>query len=814
MISPRSLSGTGFLSVLVTIFVIGPAIGSFWVYTEISQNEKKLAAIKSQYIHFYKTILFNDVHNVMNFIEYKRSNSQERVREIVKERVQHAYSLASHVYSMNKSNPDPDIVKTKIIETLRPVRWNNGRGYFFILNREGTTLLNADIPSMENTDTRDMKDIDGRYVIRDLVMLARENDSGFYTYRWTKPGTSGADHEKITYVKHFKPLDWILCAGFYVEDMEESIQAEILDRISQVTTEKDQYIFVLKKDGFCLYHPLANYHRKNIINHTSTGGRPVIRELLEISKRKNGGFIEYPWEKPSTRTVENKLTFAVTVKDWGWTIGKGIYLNEVQQTIETEKAAFQRELKRNLLIIIGFSGAVVLFALGLGILVTNRLYKGILAFTNFFKKAADADIKINLDELNFREFKLLGTLANQMVEDRIQKEKALKQSMRETIYLQNLLGNITDAMPSTLIAINADMTIIHWNQKAAASTGIKANQAEGKNITDVFELTEDEIELIKSTLETGRANVRARVQKTGPAAKRYEDLTVYPLMTQNIKGVVIRIDDTTERVRIEEMMIQSEKMLSVGGLAAGMAHEINNPLSGILGNIDVLKNRLLNDLPVNIKGAEKVGVSFEIIRSYVEERGLPQILDNIRQAGSRAAKIVSDMLSFSRMSTSNFAECDIAELLDKTVDLASTSYDLKKKFDFKRIRVTRHYPPDMPGIICESSKLQQVFLNILSNGAHAMADNPDDRPPEFVLTLEYDETHATIKLSDNGPGIPEDIRKRIFEPFFTTKEVGIGTGLGLSVSYFIITDHHKGTLTVESRMNEGTCFTIRIPLVH
>ncbi len=812
IINPRSLSGTGFLSVLVTILIIAPTIGSFWIFSEYNQNIKELAKIKEQYTKFYKTKLTNDINNVVNFIDYKKSNTEARVKAIVKERVQHAYSLASHIYSLNKYSDSSDAIKSQIIETIRPIRWNNGKGYFFILDYNEFTVLNADIPAMEGQDGKTLKDIDGKFIIKDLVTLARENDSGFYKYRWTKPGTAGAGHIKITYVKNFIPFNWVICAGFYVEDMEANIKQEILNRVAQMTDHRDQYIFVLQKNGFCLSHALEKFHRKNILDHTAPDGRKVIRELLETGSKQGGGFIEYPWEKPTTGKIVTKLSYAVPVKDWDWTIGTGIYLDEVEKTIATEKRLFKKELKNNILIIIWFSFLVVLLALSLGFFITNRLYQGINIFTEFFQKAADSDIKINEKELIFSEFKLLGTLANQMIEDRIEKEQALRKAMRETVNIQNLLKNITDSMPSSLIAIDQDMKVIQWNKKVEKTTSIDARNAEGKLITDIFPLAEQEIDLINKTLKKGVPSTRNRVLKTLENTKRYEDFTIYPLITNHIKGAVIRIDDTTEKVKIEEMMIQSEKMLSIGGLAAGMAHEINNPLSGIIGNTDVLKNRLSLELPANIKAAETVGTSFNCIKEYAVNRGIPPILENIRQAGSRAATIVSDMLSFSRMSTSAFSTCDLAELLDKTIELASTSYDLKKKFDFRKIKIHRFYNQDMPMVMCESGKLQQVFLNILSNGAHAMAEMSGEFAPEFTLKLDFDERYALIQISDNGPGIPDDIRKRIFEPFFTTKEVGIGTGLGLSVSYFIITDHHKGTMEVNSEVGKGTSFLIRIPV--
>jgi signal transduction histidine kinase len=294
---------------------------------------------------------------------------------------------------------------------------------------------------------------------------------------------------------------------------------------------------------------------------------------------------------------------------------------------------------------------------------------------------------------------------------------------------------------------------------------------------------------------------------------RYVDLTIYPLITDKVQGAVIRVDDVTERVRMEELMIQTEKMMSVGGLAAGMAHEINNPLAGILQNVQVMRNRLYGDLPGNRCVAEECGTSMEMIKNYMDQRDISKIFRAIMESGWRAANIVENMLSFSRKSDFRFALQDLGELLDKAIELASSDYDLKKKYDFRQIRIVRRYDGNMPRVWCDASKLQQVFLNILKNGAQAMAEaGRSVEQPCFTLGVMPEGEMARIEIGDNGPGMDEMVRKRVFEPFFTTKDVGIGTGLGLSVSYFIITEDHSGTMEVESASGTGTKFIIRLPL--
>ena len=293
----------------------------------------------------------------------------------------------------------------------------------------------------------------------------------------------------------------------------------------------------------------------------------------------------------------------------------------------------------------------------------------------------------------------------------------------------------------------------------------------------------------------------------------YEDMTVYPLIADGIQGAVIRIDDVTDRVNLEQMLVQSEKMMSVGGLAAGMAHEINNPLSGILVNVYNAHNRLFSTMDSNKIAARECGVELEQLQEYLEKRKISKMLEGIRESGKRAAFIVHNMLSFSRKSDKRMEKLDLSSLIDKTLELASNDYDLKRFYDFKQIKVVRDYEKNMPGVICEGNELQQVFLNLFKNGAEAMFEKDyTTESPSFHCRLYRQDNMAVIEIEDNGPGLDESAQSRIFEPFYTTKEVGKGTGLGLSVSYFIITDQHNGKMSVESSLGKGTKFIIKIPL--
>ncbi len=405
-----------------------------------------------------------------------------------------------------------------------------------------------------------------------------------------------------------------------------------------------------------------------------------------------------------------------------------------------------------------------------------------------------------------------GQLARMVgtVQDITERKKAETELHR----LRNYLSNIINSMPSVLVGVDVQTCITQWNQEAARQTGIPADEALGRRLEDVFPYMADQIDKISESIRSREVRMETKLGRQADGNLRYEDITIFPLIANGVQGAVIRIDDTTERIMFEEMMIQSEKMMSVGGLAAGMAHEINNPLAGILQNVQVILNRIRPDLQKNKEIAAECNVALEDVHCYLEKRDLISMLANIAQTGQRAAQVVDNMLSFSRKSSGSAEPEDLAALLERTVELAANDYDLKKSYDFRHIEIIRDYDSDLPRVTCQASKIQQVILNLLKNGAQAMAEERTEKSPQprFVLRLRREGSMAHIEVEDNGPGMSEEVRRRIFEPFFTTKQKNVGTGLGLSVSYFIITEDHKGSMLVESAPGQGARFIIRLPI--
>lgn len=394
----------------------------------------------------------------------------------------------------------------------------------------------------------------------------------------------------------------------------------------------------------------------------------------------------------------------------------------------------------------------------------------------------------------------------------ISEHRAAQESVQR---LQAYLQNIIDSMPSVLIGVDIETRVTLWNGRARQESFLSPEEARGKTMQQVCRLFDPDCYLpaLQTTLKTRRPQRLLKVESLKDSAdggKRYFDILIYPLSLTSASGAVIHMDDVTERVRLEEMMVRSEKMRSVGSLASGLAHEINNPLASIMQNAQVLNQRLSPDLRKNRELAETLGTDIETIVAYHRQRGCEKVVQSITIAGRRAAKIVENMQSFSRRSTSGFIPCQLSELLERTLELAGSDYDMRYQFNFQKIRVVRDYR-EVPPVACESSQIQQALLNLLKNAAQAMHDYVD-QPQLTLRVLPADAQHVLLQIVDNGPGMDAELSRKIFDPFYTTRDVGRGIGLGLPIAYFIVTHNHQGTLSIVSEPDQGTRFDMVLPV--
>jgi two-component system NtrC family sensor kinase len=418
----------------------------------------------------------------------------------------------------------------------------------------------------------------------------------------------------------------------------------------------------------------------------------------------------------------------------------------------------------------------------------------------------------------------------EQVNDDLQLEVARHEITEELLQeTQDYLNGIINSMPSIMIGVTEAGIVTLWNSSAEKNLGFDAEDILGLPLFAIFPDLPANLSMIQQAIETNTAQSLKNVCRGEGQDAQYHNITVYPVMQDEFGGAVIRLDDVTSRVKLESLMIQNEKMLSLGELAAGMAHEINNPLSAILQGVQNVTRRTSSDLSANNKVADALGIEIGAIEEYFKQRGIPRFLAMIQDAGERAAKIVTNMLEFSRTNSQQHSLVNLNELVGHTLVLAKTTFDISIGMGGERIKVIQQLAPNLPEILCSGAEIQQVILNLLRNAGQALSTDPTTElgtgeseaesrvAPCIELETELQQTETgeqiVLFIRDNGPGMSPEVCQHVFEPFYTTKATEEGTGLGLSVSYFIITEHHKGNITVESALGKGTCFKIVLPII-
>jgi two-component system NtrC family sensor kinase len=354
---------------------------------------------------------------------------------------------------------------------------------------------------------------------------------------------------------------------------------------------------------------------------------------------------------------------------------------------------------------------------------------------------------------------------------------------QELARLKEFNENIIESISVGVMVINLHGRIINWNGALEEIYGLKRGAAIGRRIPEVFQA--EMLNALREMMARSewQADEPVNIYKfRAHAADGRElilNLSLAPLHTKTaeIEGTLVAIEDVTERVHLEEQVQQSEKLSSIGLLAAGVAHEVNTPLTGISSYAQMLMQQVPENDPRR------------------------QLLEKIHRQTSRASAIVNNLLNFSRVSDARYTEVNLHRVLDDTIQL------LEAQFRHTRIEVVRRYAEHLPPLFGHAAKLQQVFMNLILNARDAMPDGG-----QLEIVTEASEATAIISFRDTGVGISAEHLSKIYDPFFTTKQIGQGTGLGLAVSYGIVKDH-GGHISVESKPGEGALFQVTLPLI-
>ena len=358
--------------------------------------------------------------------------------------------------------------------------------------------------------------------------------------------------------------------------------------------------------------------------------------------------------------------------------------------------------------------------------------------------------------------------------------QSVERKAAELEALKEFNDNLLESLNAGIMAIDLRQRIISWNRKLEDLCQIKRSKAIGKKLDQV--LPADFLRSINSlTGPEGWSspqlfNLYKLILVNNKGRKSTVNLSISPLFTneRHFYGKIVIFDDITDRVRLEDQLLQAEKLASLGFLAAGIAHEVNTPLTSISSFTQMLMRK-------------------------VDDDSKAEILRKMEQQTFRASQIVNNLLNFARQSKGHFTELDVNQVIADTLSL----FDYQLRNSGVKLKLNLSDP--LPPVLGDKGKLQQLFLNLFKNATDSMP-----RGGELDIASKAEDDSVVVSIRDTGVGIPKEHIPRISEPFFTTKDAGKGTGLGLSVSYGIIQEH-SGSISVKSSLGKGTDFLIKLP---
>ncbi len=354
--------------------------------------------------------------------------------------------------------------------------------------------------------------------------------------------------------------------------------------------------------------------------------------------------------------------------------------------------------------------------------------------------------------------------------------RSLEQKAFQNQALKEFSESIVESINAGVLACNLEQTVEAWNSAMEQLYGLDRARAVGRTLGEIFP-SELLVELAAAPDARQAFSLYKFRLRTADRRQLIVNLSLTPLVGRDgeVIGRLLIVNDLTERVSLEDQLVQAEKLSSIGLLSAGVAHEVNTPLSVITSQAQMLMRQLPAENPQT------------------------KTLDKIIKQAFRASEIVNSLLKFSRVSGSEYADLDLNRVIKETLSLVEPMLRASK------IALNLQLAPELAPVHGNAGRLQQVFMNLIVNARDAMPFGG-----ELTLVTEAENSTVRAEVCDNGVGISPEHLHKIFDPFFTTKSTSRGTGLGLAVSYGIMREH-SGTIQAESRVGKGTTFRLEFP---
>ncbi len=779
--------------------------------------------------------LSNTSNMIFNMIELTASSSLENyLKSAVETNLQSLGSIYSQYSSGTLTETE---AKQKAMDLILS-RKIASEGYMFILDTTRKIIAHPD----KSLIGKNIADIEPMNKTAKLY-------GNFLEYKFKQDNKT---INKAMFFQTFEKWHWIIGASTRRQESQHLINIKNIKRkLDTINIGKNGYVFIIDTLGKFVYHPYLDTlpSSENISSY---------EKIKDIILKTKAGTLTYTWKNPTTFEDQKKILNYRYIDDLNWIVASSMSTVDVYAPIN----------KTLNIIIITFIISVIILLI-IATKYSSYIVDPIKALNDKFKMASHKDFSVRMeydkeDELGelSNHFNLFMEQLNkyydnltQQIKDRLEVEETLKEYQEDleqkvvmrTTELVNLNNKLKmeiefrKEIAENLVESEEQYKVLFENTNNIIFLIVK-NRIEianssfvekfvPENYTDIKNMSFTEIfepDIRKKFLETFTAMQQDKLNsisfefktKDNSAIDKYFEATINAIHYKASLAFLVSIADITSKKFMEGRIMQTQKMESIGQLAAGIAHEINTPMQFIGDNnsflisvfddifeyIEMLKRMVLKHDPNSMQEIEKLEEDYDM--NFLKQE-TPEALFRTQSGVKRISKIVSAMKNFAHPSGKVKKLSDINQGIDVTITISKNEWkylaDIETNFD-----------PNLPLISCYLDELNQVFLNMIVNAAHAIEEKQkltgDTQKGIIRLSTSSDGDFVKIIISDSGVGIPEETKHKIFDPFFTTKEVGKGTGQGLSIAYDIIVNSHYGNIDIKSEPGEGASFIITLPI--
>lgn len=599
------------VAICVTAILV---LGAVWIYSEYSHYQTSIRQMKENFVKEQKSLLKLEVENTLSYLQYKMAQTEERLRQTIKGRVCEAHAIATHLYMQHRDTLNAAQLRHMVREAIRPIRFNQQRGYFFATDLNGTEQLFADRPELEGKNMLELRGGQGEYVVRDMIDLVRDKGEGFYSYHWTKPEAEGNDHFKIAFVKHFEPFGWFFGSGEYMEDVAADIRKEVLARIERVKTRNGNYVFAGTWQGVALAGPQKG---QNMIDITDINGVHIVQELIALAKGE-GGFLTYTMPQFKGLRPSIKISYVVGVPEWQWYIGSGIYMDDIDAVIVRERELMWSQIKNHILKILIIQVGMILLSVFLVSKMGRTTRRQFAAFNYAFARAVECADSIDASALHWAEFKSLARSANTMLDAWKKAEQSL---VKNEAKYRRLFEQTNDAV---FVVEKASGRYLDANAAALSLVGYSLNELQELTTRDVS--PQNLQQHLKAILNIEHAlDIGEMVLKRSDNIERIIDLTAVPLDDNAVYGIARDVTETKQYIKeLKETRAFLEAALN------------QSPAGIIIVDAPDLRIRFINPAAFSLQGdgAEKVSADnylqhYEQLQTFLHPDGRPFSVDTL-----------------------------------------------------------------------------------------------------------------------------------------------------------------------------------------